>query len=162
MNQPVCPVLNHHRDGQLQHRVHKGSVNYWPNRFEAIPPAPTEKTKFDKYPEKLEGIKARLKSEKFKEHINQAQLFYNSLKSHEQAHLQAALGFELDHCEDPVVRNCLIFPPVLTLTFHRSTLAFASVSRKLISTSPRLSPSSWADLSPRKKSGPTTARNQLG
>ena len=49
------------------------------------------------------GVTERLKSKKFSEHINQAQLFYNSLAPHEKAHLQAALGFELDHCEESIV-----------------------------------------------------------
>lgn len=97
--------MNFHRDGQGSHRIQKGSVNYYPNRFDAVPPKPVSEGGFQSYPEKMEGIKTRLKSKKFKEHINQAQLFYNSLKPYEQAHVQSALGFELDHCDDPVVRQ---------------------------------------------------------
>jgi len=48
-------------------------------------------------------MKARMKSKKFSEHFNQAQLFYNSLSEIEQKHVAAALSFELDHCEDPFV-----------------------------------------------------------
>lgn len=32
INRPVCPVMNHSRDGQARHRITKGNVNYWPNR----------------------------------------------------------------------------------------------------------------------------------
>ena len=104
INRPVCPIFNHHsRDGHLSHRINKGTVNYWPNRYETAPPTAVEKGGFSSYPEKLAGMKARLKADKFKEHFNQAQLFYNSLSAHEKTHVEAALGFELDHCVDPVV-----------------------------------------------------------
>lgn len=53
----------------------------------------------------VEGMKVRLKSKKFREHFDQAQLFYNSMAPHEKAHILAALGFELDHCDDPIVYN---------------------------------------------------------
>ncbi|KAK5224180.1 catalase 1 [Exophiala xenobiotica] len=103
INRPVCPMMNFHRDGAGQHRIHKGNVNYWPNRFEATPPKRPTAHDYSTYPEKLAGIKARTKSRKFQEHINQAELFYNSLPPHERKHLELALCFELDHCDDPVV-----------------------------------------------------------
>ncbi len=56
-----------------------------------------------RYPQKVSGIKQRVRSAKFQEHFNQAQLFYNTLAPHERAHLIAALSFELSHCDDPVV-----------------------------------------------------------
>ena len=34
INRPVCPVMNFNRDGAMNHNIRKGSVNYWPNRFE--------------------------------------------------------------------------------------------------------------------------------
>ncbi|KAF2211764.1 hypothetical protein CERZMDRAFT_68474 [Cercospora zeae-maydis SCOH1-5] len=107
INRPIsgCPVLNHNRDGAMRHTITKGTVNYWPNRFEAAPPAAKdeEPAPYIDYPAKVAGIKARLRSKKFQEHFNQAQLFYNSLSKPEQMHVEAALGFELDHCEDPIV-----------------------------------------------------------
>lgn len=51
----------------------------------------------------VEGIKKRVRTPKFQEHYNQAQLFYNSLAPHEKSHLIEALSFELDHCDDPAV-----------------------------------------------------------
>lgn len=104
INRPLCPVMNNNRDGQLRHSITKGTVNYWPNRYSAVPPAKEEESYID-YPEKMAGIKARLRSKKFHEHISQAQLFYNSLSPPEQMHLQNALSFELDHCDDPTVYN---------------------------------------------------------
>ncbi|PPJ61255.1 hypothetical protein CBER1_06732 [Cercospora berteroae] len=107
INRPIsgCPVLNHNRDGAMRHTITKGTVNYWPNRYEAVPPAAKdeEPAPYIDYPAKVEGIKARLRSKKFQEHFKQAQLFYNSLSKPEQVHLEASLGFELDHCEDPIV-----------------------------------------------------------
>ncbi|OCL07639.1 catalase-domain-containing protein [Glonium stellatum] len=103
INKPVCPVMNHNRDGAMRHTITKGTVNYWPNRFESCPPAAPQEGAYVDYPEKIAGIKARMRSKKFKEHFNQAQLFYNSLSPPEKAHVVGALSFELDHCEDPVV-----------------------------------------------------------
>lgn len=105
INRPVCPVMNQNRDGQMRHTITKGTVNYWPNRFEATPPAKKtdDPQPYIDYPEKINAMKARLKSKKFREHFNQAQLFYNSLSKPEKMHIEFALAFELDHCEDPVV-----------------------------------------------------------
>lgn len=105
INRPVCPVMNHQRDGQSQHMIHQGKINYWPNRHSAIPPAKPEEGGYTDYPQKVAGIKQRLKSKKFREHFNQAQLFYNSQSPPEKAHLTSALAFELDHCDDPIVYN---------------------------------------------------------
>ncbi|KAJ5659208.1 hypothetical protein N7507_005659 [Penicillium longicatenatum] len=104
VNRPVCPYMNLvNRDGAKRHRITKGTVNYWPNRFEANPPAEPAEGGFTSYPEKQVGIKQRALSEKFKEHFNQAQTFYNSLSDIEKMHLAKAFSFELDHCDDPVV-----------------------------------------------------------
>lgn len=102
INKPVCPVMNNNRDGQLRHTITKGTVNYWPNRFEATPPAKKQEAYVD-YAEKVAGMKQRLRSKKFQEHFNQAQLFYNSMSAPEKSHMAAAFSFELDHCDDPVV-----------------------------------------------------------
>jgi len=134
INRPVCPVMNNNRDGQLRHTITKGTVNYWPNRFDAAPPAKPEEGGYVDHPQKVEGMKTReftqpirpvalslsfwslvlqgrhtnqrdpgLRSKKFREHFNQAELFYNSMSPPEKAHMTAALGFELDHCDDPIV-----------------------------------------------------------
>ena len=101
INRPICPVLNWNRDGQGQHQIHQGTVNYWPNRFHANPPAPD--TGFKSYSTKVDGVKARGLSDKFKDYLSQAQMFYNSLSPIEKIHLTNAFSFELDHCDDPVV-----------------------------------------------------------
>ncbi|KAL3469299.1 catalase-like domain-containing protein [Aspergillus californicus] len=104
INRPVCPFLNHNRDGAMRHRITQGSVNYWPNRFESLPPAdPRTQNGFVSYPQKITGQKRRDLSPKFKEYHNQAQLFYNSMSAVEKLHMTKAFSFELDHCDDPIV-----------------------------------------------------------
>lgn len=103
INRPVCPVMNFNSDGQMRHAIRKGTVNYWPNRFSKNPPAKPNEGSYIEYQQKIEGIKQRTKSKKFREHFKQAMLFYNSLNAQEKAHLMSAFGFELDHCDDPIV-----------------------------------------------------------
>ena len=76
-----------------------------PNRWDSAPPAKPSKGGYVDFPEKVAGIKTRLKSKKFEDHISQAQLFWNSQSPPEKMHLISALGFELDHCDNPVVYN---------------------------------------------------------
>lgn len=40
INRPICPVLNHQRDGQMRHTITKGQINYWPNRKNIAAPVP--------------------------------------------------------------------------------------------------------------------------
>ncbi|KAK0747386.1 catalase-like domain-containing protein [Apiosordaria backusii] len=108
INRPVCPVMNFNRDGAMRHTITKGTVNYWPNRFEKVKPATHEEGGYVEYAEKVAGIKARARSSKFKEHFSQAQLFWNSMSQIEKNHIINALGFELDHCEDPVVYERMV------------------------------------------------------
>ncbi|KAI1180009.1 catalase [Nemania sp. FL0916] len=103
INRPVCPVMNFNRDGQGRQTITKGTVNYWPNRFDVRPPATYQEGAYQDPPQSVQGVKARTKSAKFREHYNQAQLFYNSLSPHEKQHVASAFAFELDHCDDPVV-----------------------------------------------------------
>lgn len=103
INKPVCPVMNFNSDGAMRHRIRKGKINYWPNRFEKNPPAKPEEGGYVEYLQKVEGLKQRVKSKKFREHFKQAQLFYNSLSPVEKNHVMSSFGFELDHCDDPIV-----------------------------------------------------------
>ncbi|KAF8474236.1 catalase-like domain-containing protein [Kalaharituber pfeilii] len=103
INRPICPVMNFNRDGKMKHRIHKGKVNYWPNRFGEVPPCPVQEGGYLDYMQKVAGIKARVNGPKFKEHFSQARMFYNSLAPIEQKHVQMALAFELDHCDEAIV-----------------------------------------------------------
>jgi len=107
INRPVCPMMNHNRDGAMRHRISRGKVNYWPNRFDSLPPATEANGAFTSYPEKMVGLKKRALSDKFRDHHSQAQMFYNSMSPHEKAHMLKAFTFELDHCDEPTVYNRL-------------------------------------------------------
>jgi catalase len=111
INRPICPVMNFNRDGAMRHTVAKGTVNYWPNRFTAIPPTDAHKevnAAYIDYEQKIAGVKKRMRSAKFRDTLSQAQLFFNSLSQIEQKHVLSALGFELSHCDDPVVYERMI------------------------------------------------------
>ncbi|KAI5274610.1 catalase [Aureobasidium subglaciale] len=108
INKPMCPVMNQNRDGAMRHTITKGTVNYWPNRFEATRPATAQEGGYVDYPQKVAGMKTRLRSKKFAEHHNQAQLFYNSMSEHEKMHIMNALSFELDHCLDQIVYKRMV------------------------------------------------------
>ncbi|CAA7265326.1 unnamed protein product [Cyclocybe aegerita] len=100
INRPICPVMNHHRGGAGQHRIHTGSLNYFPNRDNVGHPISPSQGGYTEHKEKVVGIKQRVRGAKFQEHFNQAQLFYNSLTDYEKEHLKAAISFELSHCDD--------------------------------------------------------------
>ncbi|KAF8559350.1 catalase-domain-containing protein [Imleria badia] len=108
INRPVCPILNHNRDGAARHRIVKSNVNYWPNRKKIGAPVGEEKGGYIEFAQHLEGIKQRARGDKFQEHFNHAQLFFNSLAAYEKVHLANAISFELSHCDDPVVYNSYI------------------------------------------------------
>src|SRR5436305_8617542 len=123
--------MNNNRDGKSRHRIAKGKANYWPNRWESVPPAPAEES-FQTFRAKVEGISQRALSNKFKEHILQAQLFYNSLADHEKAHLIAALNFELDHCDDEIVYNRIVERLCVSNKTYRSMMTRLMLYRLLI------------------------------
>jgi catalase len=103
INRPVCPFMNHNRDGQMRQTITNSTVNYWPNRYSTVPPVKPEDGGFTSYPENITSRKERLLSKKFQDHYSQAQLFYNSMSDIEKMHIPNALSFELDHCDDPIV-----------------------------------------------------------
>lgn len=102
--------MNFNHEGAVNHNIHGGSVNYWPNRFGIAPYAVArqagETNAYRKPLQPVLGIKERLNAPKFKEHFNQAQLFYNSLAQHEK-HVQSAIAFGLGQCDD-----LLVYQPV--------------------------------------------------
>jgi catalase len=153
---------SHNRDGQGRHRITAGKVNYWPNRFEAVPPVPPSEGGFKSYPEKVQGMVERLRSKKFAEHINQAQFFYNSLTRPEKLHLEKALGFELDHCDEAIVYERIC--DRLRVRFKSKSLptdvhADTEHHRTLTSRWPRTLPRSSVLLFPKKKVVQIPARN---
>jgi len=72
---------------KMRHRIVKSNVNYWPNRNDQFRPVATRHVTYQDFPAKVHGIKQRVRGEKFQEHYNQAQLYYNSIPPCEKAHL---------------------------------------------------------------------------
>jgi catalase len=109
INRPVCPVLNHIRDGQHRQTITKGKVNYWPNRFDNAPPATKEQGAHEHHHgTRLAAAKARARAPKFQEHFSQATLFYNSMSPLEKRHITNALAFEMSHVDEPQVCETFI------------------------------------------------------
>jgi len=109
INKPIgCPVMNNQRDGQGSHKIHKGTVNYFPNRYNAPHPVPPSQGGADTYPTAVSGVKTRERGPKFSEHIKQAQLFYNSMTPIEKKHIQAAAQFELGKVQEESIQQIMI------------------------------------------------------
>ncbi|GAA5880895.1 hypothetical protein JCM16303_005166 [Sporobolomyces ruberrimus] len=123
INRSVCPFISTIRDGQHQTRIPAGP-HYYPNRFEtpnaSVPhgkgqnwlgSAPIEQlTAVDPdsltfAPYNVEGVRGRLRPERFNEHVSHAQLFWNSLSEVEHQHIIGAAQFELGRCDDRGVQE---------------------------------------------------------
>ena len=110
INRPLAPVHNNQRDGFMRHTIAKQHINYEPNTLGGGCPyqAAMRDGGFTSFPEPMEDMKVRAKSEKFMDHFSQAKLFYHSQSKPEQNHLINALRFELGKVETPAVRERMI------------------------------------------------------
>jgi catalase len=110
INRSVAPVRNNQRDGFHRAQIDHGRTAYFPNTLGLGCPAlaPAGDGAYVHYPEPVEGVKVRRRSEKFKDYFSQARLFFNSLSEPEQRHLIDAARFELGHVESPVVRQRMV------------------------------------------------------
>jgi catalase len=110
INRPLAPVHNNQRDGHMRHTIAKQHINYEPNTLGGGCPyqAGMKNGGFTSFPEPMEDMKVRAKSEKFMDHFSQAKLFYNSQSKPEQNHLINALRFELGKVDTPAVRERMI------------------------------------------------------
>ncbi len=109
VNAPKCPFANHQRDAHMQTTVPKGRVAYEPNSLDADS-APTGRESpargyrhFNEAPG--DGGKRRVRAESFADHFSQPRLFFNSQTPQEQAHLLAAIVFELSKVGTPAIRE---------------------------------------------------------
>ncbi len=100
INAPRCPMHNFQRDGLMQTMVPKGRANYEPNSLseageEGGPRASDQGFETHSAPSDPSAEKLRVRAETFADHFSQARMFYLSQTEVEQAHIAAALGFEL-------------------------------------------------------------------
>ncbi|KAL7419624.1 catalase 1 [Cryptotrichosporon argae] len=108
VNRPVCPFANSLSDGHMQMFSKANRTRYHPNRYDALPVTKPENGGFKSYPEAVAGVKERIVGPKFKEHIAQATLFYNSMSAVEKKHMIEAAQFELSKCAESVVHQTAV------------------------------------------------------
>ncbi|WP_044559339.1 catalase, partial [Azospirillum sp. B4] len=107
INRPLQPVDNNQRDGMGRRQINRGRVAYFPNGLAHGCPmhSPEAVDAFRSYAEKVDGAKIRVRSDSFADHFSQATLFWNSMAGWEKDHIAAAFSFELNQCQDGMVRQ---------------------------------------------------------
>ena len=110
INRPVCPVHNNQRDGHMRQTINTGRVSYEPNTLGGGCPyqAKASEGGFTSYPERIDGIKIRTRSQSFRDHFSQAKLFFNSQSDAEKNHIVDALCFELGKVETAAIRMRMV------------------------------------------------------
>lgn len=110
INRAIASVDNNQRDGHMRQTIIKGRVSYEPNSLGGGCPMqrPWEQGGFVSHPERLEGEKSRIRSERFADHFSQASLFWRSQSAWEQDHIVSAFCFELGKVEIPAVRERMV------------------------------------------------------
>ncbi|MHA6642142.1 catalase [Mesorhizobium sp. A623] len=107
INAPKCPFQNFQQDGHMAMHNPVGRVNYQPNSWGAGPRESPQKG-FRSFAEEEAGTKQRIRPESFADHYSQARLFYISQTPTEQAHIAAALTFELSKVKTAVIRERMV------------------------------------------------------
>ncbi len=107
INRPVCPFSNGQRDGMHRMTIDSGDASYDPNSLDDGWPkeVPEADHGFATYPERVDGIKRRVRSDSFKDHFSQATLFWNSMSPPEKEHIVSAFSFELAKVERVEIRE---------------------------------------------------------
>ncbi|KMY55774.1 catalase [Bacillus sp. FJAT-27231] len=110
INRSVAPVHNNQRDGYHQMNIDKGQVSYHKNSLQGNDPHPATEAEggYVHYQEKVEGRKARQRSDSFKDHYSQAKLFWNSMTDIEKEHIIEAFHFEVGKVKSKEVRQQVV------------------------------------------------------
>ncbi len=108
INAPKCPFANQQRDGHMQMAQPAGRVAYEPNSLSDDSPRETPSKGFQSAAVAETGEKGRIRAESFADHYSQARQFYVSQTTYEQAHIAAALVFELSKVEHVHVREAMV------------------------------------------------------
>jgi catalase len=107
VNAPKCPFANHQRDGHMQTQRPKGRVAYEPSSLDRESPRESPQG-FKSASIAESGSKGRVRAELFADHYSQARLFYVSQSPPEQAHIAAALVFELGKVAEVRIREAMV------------------------------------------------------
>ena len=110
VNAPKCPVAHFQQDGHMAMTNPVGRVNYEPNSWTGSDAGPREDPVggHTSFAESIDGVKQRVRSERFADHFSQARQFYVSQTPVEQAHIVDAFVFELSKCEQPGIRSRMV------------------------------------------------------
>ena len=107
INAPKCPFAHFQQDGHMAMRNPAGRANYQPNSFGEGPRESPERG-FTSFAGVEQGPKRRLRAESFADHYSQARQFFISQTKEEQAHVAAALTFELSKVKIPAIRERMV------------------------------------------------------
>ena len=111
INLPHAPVNDMLRDGMHQGYIHEGIAPYHPNSLDGGCPfmageGSNTSLPFIDVPERVaESVKERANPVSFEDHFSQPRMFYRSLSTLEQLHVQQAYAFELGKCASEAVRT---------------------------------------------------------
>ncbi len=109
INRTVAPMHNNQRDAKHRMTVNRGQASYEPNSIDNGWPKETEPAAagggFETYPERVDAVKIRQRSESFADHYSQATLFWNSMTKPEKDHIVGAYSFELSKVERKFIRE---------------------------------------------------------
>jgi catalase len=108
INAPKCPFANQQRDGHMQMQPQKSRVAYEPNTLSADSPRESASLGFRSMASAESGVKGRIRAESFSDHYSQARMFYRSQTAYEQAHIAAALVFELSKVQALQLREVMV------------------------------------------------------
>jgi catalase len=100
INAPKCPMQNFQRDGMMQVQVPKGRANYEPNLLDVAGESGGPRASDQGFASVARFVepateKLRVRADTFADHFSQARMFFLSQTDVEQAHIIAALVFEL-------------------------------------------------------------------
>ena len=107
INAPKCPFAHFQQDGHMAMRNPVGRANYQPNSF-GEGPRESPQRGFTPFADIEQGAKRRLRAESFADHYSQARQFFISQTMGEQAHIAAALTFELSKVKIPAIRERMV------------------------------------------------------
>ncbi|MDB6085606.1 MAG: Catalase, partial [Gammaproteobacteria bacterium] len=113
INAPLAAVHNNQRDGMHRQAIPRGRVAYEPNSLGGGCPFQAGTSGFVSFPKAIAENnspvdKVRGKPEKFAEHYNQAQLFFESQTQVEKNHLIGGFRFELSKVTVPAIRERMV------------------------------------------------------
>ena len=105
---PKCPFANTQRDGHMQMAVPKEQVNYEPSSLQGNSPREAAAGFRSFGAAAGKGGKGRVRVASFADHYSQARLFIRNQSEREQAHIAAALVFELSKVQTARVRESVV------------------------------------------------------